>query len=202
MKKFMTFFMMLVLFLGSLVVIGYNVHIDNVQAQVRENIPSEIPDSLKTLSFDVNKDSEVVKDIVYDGLTLDELANKLNRSLNSTLSGKGMVFATKSLKYGVDPYLAVAISLHETGCKWTCSYLVRACNNIGGVKGKPSCNGGSYKAYSTIDEGIDHFIKNLGKNYVAKGLDTAVLMQKKYTGTNSSTWAVKVNNYISSIKEA
>mgnify|MGYP002511620479 CR=1 FL=1 len=32
-------------------------------------------------------------------------------------------------------YLAVAIVLHETGCKWTCSKLVRECNNVGGMKG-------------------------------------------------------------------
>ena len=28
-------------------------------------------------------------EIVYDGLTLDELTNKLNKSLNSTIAGKG-----------------------------------------------------------------------------------------------------------------
>ena len=98
--------------------------------------------------------------IVYDGMTIDELAAKLDRILNDNLKGKGYLYASHSLEMGVDPYLAVAISLLETGCKWTCSGLVKQCNNVGGQKGKPSCNGGSYKSYDTIDEGIIGFIDN------------------------------------------
>lgn len=202
MKKIVTIISTSVLILGVVLVIVLNIHINNNQKRVSENTPEVIPQELKQLSFDVNKESDVVKEIVYDGLSLEELAAKLDRSLNSTLSGKGIVFAEKAIEYGVDPYLAVAISLHETGCKWTCSYLVRACNNIGGVKGSPSCNGGSYRAYESIDEGIDQFVKNLANNYVAKGLDNPDAMQRKYTGMTISTWATKVNKYISAIKEA
>jgi hypothetical protein len=58
----------------------------------------------------------VVSDpIVYDGLTMSQLSDKLNRSLGSTLSGTGSIFANKAVQLGIDPYLAVAISLHETG---------------------------------------------------------------------------------------
>ena len=46
------------------------------------------------------------------------------------------------LKWGSTLILAVAISLHETGCKWTCSTLVTKCNNIGGQKGSGCGNGG------------------------------------------------------------
>ena len=56
----------------------------------------------------------------------------------------GYAYATYSLELGVDPYLAVAISMHETGCTWNCSYLLKACNNVGGQKGE-GC--GSYRAY-------------------------------------------------------
>ena len=80
----------------------------------------------------------LTEEIVYDGMTLNELAEKLNRYLKSNLSGMGMVYASKSIELGVDPYLAVAISMHETGCKWGCSKLTRECNNVGGMKGKPS----------------------------------------------------------------
>ena len=139
------------------------------------------------------------KTIVYDNMNMDQLVAKLNKSLNSNLAGKGDAFAKYSLQYGVDPYLAVAISLHETGCKWTCSYLVRACNNVGGQKGSPGCDGGSYKKFSSLDAGIEGFIKNIAKNYYAYGLTTPEAMQKKYAG--STSWASKVNNYISSIKK-
>ena len=60
---------------------------------------------------------------VYDNLTIEELTDKLNRTLSSDLSGKGESFAKYSIDLGVDPYLAVAIAMHETGCTWNCSYL-------------------------------------------------------------------------------
>ena len=103
---------------------------------------------------------------VYEGMTLEELAAKLDRNLGSGyIAGKGYLIASYCLQTGVDPYVAVAIMLHETGCKSNCSYLARACNNVGGQKGAPGCNGGSYKAYATLDEGIIGFIDNLYRNY-------------------------------------
>ena len=50
--------------------------------------------------------------------------------------------------------------LHETGCKYKCSNLVVSCNNVGGQKGSPSCGGGSYKYYATLDDGIVGHIEN------------------------------------------
>ncbi len=138
--------------------------------------------------------------IVWDGLTMSELSDKLNRSLNSDLAGKGELFATHSLELGMDPYLAVAITLQETGCQWDCSYLVKACNNVGGQKGSPGCNGGSYKAYSTLDEGIIGYLDNLYYNYYAYGLTTAETMNPKYA--ESPAWAYNVNSYIDKIKAA
>ena len=139
-----------------------------------------------------------VDPIVYDGLTMNELADKLNRSLNSTISGKGYLIASYSLQLGIDPYMATAIILHETGCNGTCSSLVRECNNVGGQKGGPSCGGGSYKAYATLDEGIMGYLDNLYRNYYIYGLTTPESIGPKYAA--SPTWASKVNNYITLIK--
>lgn len=136
--------------------------------------------------------------IVYDGMTMDELSDKLNRSLKSTIAGKGELIASYSLAKGVDPYIAVGIMLLETGCNGTCSTLVRECNNVGGMKGSPGCGGGSYKTFATLDDGIKSFIDNLANNYYAYGLTTPEAMNQKYA--ESSTWAMKVNNYISSIR--
>lgn len=137
--------------------------------------------------------------IVYDGLTYDELVDKINLSLHSTISNKGDLFVSYSLEVGVNPYLAVAIVLHETGCKWECSNLVKKCNNVGGQKGGPSCNGGSYKSYPSLDEGIKGYIDNLSKNYIQKGLLTPEQIGPKYAA--SKTWATKINKYIKEIKE-
>lgn len=153
----------------------------------------------KQIIEDVVYDNTVGK-IVWDGLTMTELIDKLNRSLNSTLAGKGEIFAVHSLELGMDPYLAVAITLQETGCKWDCSYLVKACNNVGGQKGSPSCNGGEYMAYNTLDEGIIGYLDNLYYNYYAYGLTTAEAMNPKYA--ESGEWAYYVNAYIERIKAA
>ncbi len=136
--------------------------------------------------------------IVFDGLTEEQLIAKINKSLTSDLEGKGELFVTYSLEKGVDPYLAVAISLHETGCKWGCSRLVKQCNNVGGQVGKPSCNGGSYRSYETLDEGIKGFIDNLARNYINMGLTTPEEINPKYAADKS--WATKVNKYIEEIK--
>lgn len=138
--------------------------------------------------------------IAYDGLTLNELAEKLNRSLHSTLSGTGMSFAKYAVEMGIDPYLAVAIVLHETGCNGTCSSQVKQCYNVGGMKGGPSCNGTSYKRFKSLDEGIKAFMTNLKENYYDKGLNTPEKMNKKYAA--STSWATKVHHYINKIKAA
>ena len=139
-----------------------------------------------------------VDPIVYDGLTMNQLAEKLNRSLNSTISGKGYLIASYSLQLGIDPYMATAIILHETGCNGTCSSLVRECNNVGGQKGGPSCGGGSYKAYATLDEGIMGYLDNLYRNYYAYGLTSPETIGPKYAA--STTWASQVNDYIALIR--
>ncbi len=130
---------------------------------------------------------------VYDNMTLEQLAQKIERNLNSTLSGKGYLIASYSLSRGVDPYLALAIMLHETGCSWSCSSLVNINHNVGGMRGS---NG--YLYFSTLDEGIMAFIDNLSKNYVQYGLTTAEAMNSKYA--ENPNWHVAVNQYIEKIK--
>lgn len=138
--------------------------------------------------------------IVYDGMNIDELANKLNRSLNSDLAGQGYTFAKLSTELGIDPYLSLAIVLHETGCKWKCSNLLRQCNNVGGMKGSPGCNGGSYASFPSLEEGIRAYMNNLYKNYFSQGLTTPETIGPKYAA--STTWASQVNAYINDIKAA
>ena len=136
---------------------------------------------------------------VYEGMTIDELAAKLNRNLgNGYIAGKGYLIASQCIEKGVDPYVAVAIMLHETGCKHNCSSLVRTCNNVGGQKGAPGCNGGTYKAYATLDEGIIGFINNLYKNYYSKGLNTIEQIAPKYAA--SKAWPGKIRSYVEQIR--
>lgn len=138
---------------------------------------------------------------VYEGMTLDELAEKLNRNLgNDIIAGKGKLIATECINKSVDPYVATSIILHETGCKTHCSNLARYCYNFGGQKGKPSCNGGSFKKFDSIDEGLVGMINNLYKNYYAMGLNTVELIAPKYCEGN--TWAGKINWFVNSIRNS
>lgn len=149
----------------------------------------------KMVDDEITSVPEVEEVIVYDGMTYDELVDKLNRTLSSDLTNMGYAYATYSLELGVDPYLAVAISMHETGCTWNCSYLLKACNNVGGQKGE-GC--GEYKAYDTLEEGIYGFIANIKNKYVDYGLLTAEEMNPKYA--EDPMWASKVNKYIEKIR--
>lgn len=148
---------------------------------------------------DENEEVVVVEDpIVYDGLTKNELIEKINRSLKSTLAGTAESFVNYALELGIDPYLAVAIALHETGCNGKCSKLVNECNNVGGMKGSPGCGGGSYATFASLDEGIERFMRNLYKNYYAYGLTTPETINPKYAA--DPNWASKVNYYINKLK--
>lgn len=183
--------------------INHNSVITGVAISKLEN-PTE-KSIIQKVSTVVTGEAFAIKEIkivekVYNDMTMEELEAKLNRSLNSTLSNTGNLFAKYSIKYGVDPYLAVAIALHETGCKWECSTLVKQCNNVGGQKGSPGCGGGTYKSFATLEEGIHGFIYNIYNNYYKHGLNTPELMNSKYA--ESRTWSKKVNNYIVSIKNS
>lgn len=178
-----------------------NLEMQNLSAStsmiVKKNADSD-NDILATLKINPPKAS-ITRIEVFDGLTIEELAAKLDRNLgNDIVAGKGMYIATECLNNGVDPYVATAILLQETGCKFRCSQLARTCNNFGGQKGAPGCNGGSYKAYNTMEEGLTGFIVNLSRNYYSQGLTTVESIGPKYA--ESKEWPAKINMYVSQIR--
>ena len=138
-------------------IVGGYIVVQNNQESVKEK-PVKILEFGQILEIDEERlmamviEEEKAK-IVFEDMTLEELSNKLDKSLNDDLAGKGSLIASYSLEKGVDPYIATAIMLQETGCKWKCSRIVKTCNNVGGQKGK-GC--GSYKAYSNLEIGRAH----------------------------------------------
>lgn len=182
-------------------VVMLNVYLVYLNISVNEfrttNNIKENANYVETEEIVMLEQEEIVEEdeIVYDGKTLEELIQTINNSLNSTISNKGDLIASYSLEKGVDPYMATAIMLHETGCKWNCSRLVRECNNVGGQKGS-GC--GSYSYFNSLDEGIMAFIDNLERNYISYGLITPEQINPKYA--EDPSWAKKVNKYIEEIK--
>lgn len=174
--------------------------VNSEEVIVEEGVDGDNANTVENMNNESLGESEEVvlqPNIVYEGMTMDELASKLERSLKNELSGKGYLYASYSLEKGVDPYLAVAISLEETGCNWNCSNLVRSCNNVGGMKGS-GC--GSYGYFPSLDDGIRAFIDNIYRNYVAYGLTTADEMNAKYA--ENPQWSTNVNNYITRIRNS
>lgn len=175
-----------------------------VEAQVIDNpvtVESSSDAQVEELSMEQAPQAEYIppRVEVYEGMTIEELSQKLDRSLgNGTLAGKGSLIANKCIELGVDPYIAVAIMLHETGCSYSCSNLVISCNNVGGQKGAPSCGGGSYKYYATLDDGIVGHIENLYRNYFSRGYNTVSTIGSRYAESN--TWASKINWYVEQIR--
>jgi len=178
-----------------------NIAESNIIVKQVSNMEEVYNNELKLLEVDmeVTPVSVPPRIEVYDGMTLEELAIKIDRNLGSDyIAGKGYLIASQCLQLGVDPYVATAIMLHETGCNAKCSNLTRYCNNVGGIKGSPGCNGGSYKSYATLDEGIIGFVNNLHKNYYSKGLTTIDSIGPKYA--ESTTWVSKIYSYVNKIR--
>ena len=175
------------------------IEIEPAIAKIAEENKTEIP---KNVDIAIAKSQEDIArealeakmdEVVYENMTLGDLSAQLDRSLNSTLSGQGITFASYAAELGIDPYLAVAIVLHETGCKWQCSGAVNNYYNVGGMMGH-----GGLLHFNSLNEGIRAYMDNLYNNYVSKGLTTAELMAPKYAA--SPTWASNVNSYINEIK--
>ena len=138
---------------------------------------------------------------VYEGMTLEELGEKLNRNLgDDVVAGQGALIAAECINKGVDPYITVAIILHETGCGTSCSNLARVCNNFGGQKGSPGCNGGAFKQFDTVEAGLVGMIDNLSKNYFSIGLTTPEAIGPKYCEGN--TWAGKISWFVEKIRNS
>ena len=204
-SKFEVLVFINIFLVGIIVVLSFILKSDNYSYETvvyrKEYFSEEVKEEIEKIKEEKRKEQleeELrLQQVVYDNLTYSELVDKINRHLNSTLSGKGHLFVDYCLEFGVDPYLAVSIALHETGCKWNCSYLTNACNNVGGQKGY-GC--GEYASFNSIEEGIYAFVSNIYHNYYLFGLTNADLMNSKYA--ESTTWASNVNRYINEIKNS
>lgn|GEM_PF-3881145 len=155
---------------------------------------SYTPSNLKASIVEQTTKKQIIahKEIVFNGLTIDEVASKLNRRLGGVLKNKGEVYANVAMSYGMDPFIPASISILETGNGT--SYLASK-NNVGGIK----CSATRYCTYATIDEGIQRYIGMIYRNYYLKGLTTVDLMASKYA--ESPTWATKVNRIYKEIIE-
>lgn len=133
--------------------------------------------------------------IVYQDMNMRELIRQLDKSMYYQLDGHARTLAREAILNQVDPYLTLAIILHETGCNGRCSKLVSICNNIGAVKGYPGCGDTSFKYYDSIDDSITALIELLRYSYYNYGLNSPESIAYKYSG-GSESWANYIYYYI------
>ena len=189
--KMMYIKMAFVILITSSLIIGFKEKTKEKILVENVVVENELYRSDTLLSHDEEESKEDL--IVYEGLTLEELGLKIDNVLNSTLDGYGSTIATLALDSDVDPVVAASIILVETGCKWTCSTLVRNANNVGGMKS----SSGRYATFATLEDGLVAFINNLARNYYAKGLTTPEAINTKYA-TNPN-WHDDVYYYVEAI---
>ena len=169
-------------------------YLDN---QIEISINNIEKENKEYIEYKKKEEEKYIKEHSFNGELDTTIINKINRYLNSTMKNKGKFIVDYSLKVGIDPYLSTAVMLQESGCAWTCSYLTRVCNNVAGNKGDPGCDGGSYRKFDTIEEGIKFAINKLN-SYYQKGLTTPEEINPYYA--EDKTWYKKVNNYITKLK--
>ena len=130
-------------------------------------------------------------EIFYEGESVKEISEKLNKKFKGSLTGMGEMYARLSIEKGMDPYLLAAISVHETGFGLSSAALNKY--NFGGIM----CSG-KLCTYNSVEDGVKKYISMVYRNYYSKGLTTPEQMSKKYAA--SPTWSEKVNAYYKSLK--
>jgi len=182
-----------------------DVILEEEQEELKESDESadepSIPEQNNLLEVKKEETDEELDSVLFDGLTEQALVNKLEKNLKNELSGTSINFINFYKDYGLDPYLSAAIVLHETGCSWTCSSLVKECFNYGGMKGgENKYKDTNYTCYNSKEEGINAYLNMLYNNYYSKGLNTPELINPKYA--SSLEWSVAINKYINKIKNS
>lgn len=116
----------------------------------------------------------------------------MNSSLGGVLKNSGSLFVKYGQKYGIDPALLAAISMHETGNGT--SSAARNKNNLGGMM-DPSTNWSTLMTFDSLDAGIEAMARNLKKNYFDQGLNSISAIAGKYAPVGADNDPNGLNKY-------
>ena len=136
----------------------------------------------------------------WNGEKKEAIASKLEKYFKDTyLEGYGEKITGSAINRNVDPYLIGSIIYVNSRCSTECQPFVRMCNNAAGNGGNPSCLGGKYKKYKTIEESFDDLVVYIKDNFVSKDISSPYEMYKKYG--KDAAWAYSVSKYYGLIKK-
>lgn len=97
--------------------------------------------------------------------------------------------------YEVDKKLALAISRLETGNFTSDAYVYG--NNVGGIS---ECE--EPVSFSSLEDGVEYFVRNLKVNYYNEGLNEVDEIASKYCPVNEKGWSESVKAIMAEIEEA
>lgn len=107
--------------------------------------------------------------------------------LRGNLLGYESTYMNMANKYGIDPSLLMAISMHETGNGSNTNY-----NNVGGMMNP----GGIGKMqFGSIEEGVEAMASMLKRLYIDQGLTTIEDIQKKYAPIGANNDPNNLNSH-------
>jgi len=93
-------------------------------------------------------------------------------------------------KYGLDFRLIPAIAMQESNL---CQKIIADSFNCWGF----GIYGKKVTRFENYPQAIETVTRTLAKNYIAGGLDTPETIMKKYTPSNTGSWAYSVNYFMS-----
>ncbi|MCY9543716.1 glucosaminidase domain-containing protein [Paenibacillus alvei] len=129
----------------------------------------------------------------------------MNNTLGGVLKGTGDLFVKYGNKYGIDPALLAAISIHETGNG--SSPAARNKFNLGGMM-DPATNWSKLMSFDSIESGIDAMARNLKKNYLDQGITSIQGIGGKYAPLGAKNdprglnqhWVPSVTKYYNQLR--
>lgn len=135
----------------------------------------------KTLSDVYKGDSAAMKSNVYvEDIVDHRFTSKYNKIKIADNHEVTNLIIDKCVEYGFnekETLMAIAISKAEAGANYDSS-ACRNKNNVGGIMDWDN-NWQTTRAFDTLDEGVDYYVKNL-KKHMNNGLDTFAKLQPKY----------------------
>lgn len=114
------------------------------------------------------------------------------KTYNSPLSGYGQFIADTADKYGLDPYLIVAIAQQESNL---CKVIP---DNSYNCWGWGIHSEGTLK-FTGFDQAIEEYTRGLKEKYFDRGYTTPEAIMAKYAPLSDGSWAYGVNQFLAEL---
>jgi hypothetical protein len=148
--------------------------------QPEKPAPEPAPEPAEVAATQTSKENSGLPSVA--GVTT---ADSLNKSLGGVLAGHAQDFIEMGEKYGIDPRLLAAISIHETANG--SSHAVRTYNNVAGLMDPRTPGDRGFQAFGSIRDGIEAQARLLRRGYLDQGRTSIAAIGSKWAPTVGAT---------------